>query len=113
MIHAAPARNKPLGRPVQLALTAHFKRRWAERIEGTCPSATRVLAMVRKAVRIQPQRNLWKLDRWGQAQPAKVNGIYWHPGEGIVLVVDEERSRAVTVFGYRDWAQNRREGDAE
>lgn len=102
-MRATPARNKPIGRPRELALTAHFKRRWAERVEGSPPSPERIGEMVRQSIRVQPQRELWRLDAWGNACPVQVNGIYWHPGAGVVMVIDEEKRNAVTVFGFRDW----------
>jgi hypothetical protein len=70
----------------------------------------RVRALHSEALCVRPQRRVYirSPSRFGVCfRPHKINAVFWHPARGLVLIVDEAKQTAVTVFSYRDWQTKR------
>jgi len=86
-------------------LSEHFVCRWTERV-GTSVDIHKIRHVLAGALCIQPQIHAFgRHVTRGQVcfKHKKINAVFWHPGHGLILIVDESTKTAVTVFSYRDW----------
>ncbi len=78
-------------------LTKHFQNRWIERC-GYRPVLDEVNKILESAQKIRAQKEVreskWLYRKW------KILAEYWHNELGLIVRVDEERKRAVTVITW-------------
>ena len=87
-----------------LRITKHFISRWVQRVAPSIPTPEQIGALVAEADKVQPHRRLYD----ARGFPVTVLARYWHPGRGVVVVVDEFEAAAVTVYSEAAWRNKRR-----
>ena len=75
--------------------TTHARERWAERIGGVLPSEREIDQLIEESVVVQKFRKAYTPRGW----PMVFLAVYWHPGRGVVIKVDEPCGKVVTVLG--------------
>jgi hypothetical protein len=103
-----------------VSLTRHFIRKWEERV-GAAPTVEGINRLMSEAVRVRKQMRLFR--REGPSlEPVKVLALYWHHGAGVIIWIDEEWNRAVTVVSahtarsvgdHRGYRHHRYQEDSE
>lgn len=82
-------------------LAKHFCKRWRERI-GSEPTLDQVNRIIAEAQRIRRQETVWRRRGTGILEPYRILAEYWHHEAGLLIRVDERRSKAVTVIAWGD-----------
>jgi hypothetical protein len=80
-------------------LTKHFCSRWKQRV-GALPSVEGVNLILCRSQRIRKQMRLFRRDG-PRLVPVKVLAEYWDSRAQIIILVDEDERRAVTVLTAR------------
>lgn len=88
-----------------IGITHHFRSRWIERVEPKLPDPAEIAQIVRESTKIQSHRVLYT----ARGDRAVILARYWHPLRGLVLVVDDRQSCAVTVYSTAGWFRHRQE----
>ncbi len=78
-----------------ISMSKHAREQWVERVGTPPPAAGRIKRMLRQAIVIQKQRELFT--RIGA--PYRLLSSYWCPQEAVILKVDESCGKVVTVLG--------------
>lgn len=74
-------------------LSRVFQKKWIEAFGYPLPASSEIEQMINHAVTIQKQMDL----RTPKGQPVRMLATYWHPERGIVLKVDHETGKIVTM----------------
>ena len=77
-----------------MKLSPHFAERWAKRVGGEMPSDEEILRMIDRSVYVQR----FQVIKPEKGKPFRVLALHWVPERDIILKVDEQRRRVVTVL---------------
>ncbi len=77
-------------------LSKHFVRRWEQRVGGS-PSVAHVQDMINESFVLRKQLKCM-VRRAGILMPHKVLSEYWHHERGVIILVDEDKETAVTIY---------------
>ena len=75
--------------------TAHARDRWEERIGGALPSNQDIERIIAESVVLQKFRRAYT----SRGRSIVFLSVYWNVRLGVVLKVDEEARKVVTVLG--------------
>ena len=75
--------------------TAHARERWEERIGGALPSNQDIERIIGESIVLQKFRRAFT----SRGTPLVFLSIYWNVRRGVVMKVDEEAGKVVTVLG--------------
>ncbi|GBC62512.1 hypothetical protein DENIS_3484 [Desulfonema ishimotonii] len=84
-----------------MELSRHFKSRWQERMGCPPPTPKELEAIILDSVVIQWSRMLYRRHR-RDFHRFRMLAIYWHPGLGCIIKVDNEKNMAVTCLSWRN-----------
>ena len=85
-----------------IQITYHFRHRWVDRVGTRCPTEKELQRLLDQSTVVQ--RGLTILDKDGY--PIKVLSCYLLDARGVVVKVDPERNRAVTVLVPGMWQRD-------
>ena len=86
------------GKSMQISsLSQHFVKRWRQRV-GAIPTVAGVNRILASAQQTRRQEKLFAPDHVRGLRLFKLLAEYWNPRAGVIIRVDEDNRRAVTVF---------------
>lgn len=77
-----------------MRLSIHAEEMWRKRVGDPIPGPDELVAMLSEAVRIQKATDLFT----ARGFRVRILALYWHPDHGVVLKVDPDRDKVVTVL---------------
>lgn len=89
-----------------LRYTDHFIENWRNRMGGEPPPPERLQELLENAVILQRARAVYRR-RGGRFERYNLLAIYWHPGIGCVVKVDERTNAVVTCLSRRNAYERR------
>ena len=87
-----------------LTLSEHFVDQWRRYFDEDPPPAQRILQIINRSIWLQRCKMLYEED----GTPHKQLGTYWDPRRGIVIKVDWQTRKAVTVITEKTKQNGRR-----
>jgi len=77
-----------------LTLSKHFIEQWRRYFNEDPPPAQRVLQIINRSIWLQRCKLLYEAD----GTPYKQLGTYWDPRGGMIIKVDWDSNKAVTII---------------